>query len=108
MKNNPLKVAAKVVGTATLVTTGTASTVLKGISDVASLELGSEFFEFTKNASFNGIRSLWSNGNDTREQLLDKVDNITEKTSSSIESGMQRAAADTAKRMADIQKKNNL
>ena len=49
----------KVVGTAALVVTGSASTVLKECFDVAGVELGSEIFGAAKEASFNGIREIW-------------------------------------------------
>ena len=50
----------KVVGTAALVVTGSASTILKGVSDAVGIELGSELFGATKDASFNGIRNMWN------------------------------------------------
>ena len=49
----------KIFGSAALVVTGTASTVLKGCFDAAGVELGSELFGATKDASFNGIREIW-------------------------------------------------
>ena len=49
----------KVLGTTVLGATGVASTVLKGIFDTAGVEIGSEIFGAAKDASFNGIRSIW-------------------------------------------------
>ena len=49
----------KVLGTTVLGATGVVSTVLKGVFDTVGVELGSEVFGATKDASFNGIRSMW-------------------------------------------------
>lgn len=49
----------KVGASAVLAATGTASTVLKGMSDTIGLDLGSELFGAAKDASFNGIRNMW-------------------------------------------------
>ncbi len=49
----------KVGASAVLVATGTASTILKGMSDTVGLELGSELFGAAKDASFNGIKNMW-------------------------------------------------
>lgn len=49
----------KVGASAVLAATGTASTVLKGMSDTVGLNLGSELFGAVKDASFNGIRNMW-------------------------------------------------
>lgn len=49
----------KVGASAVLTVTGTASTVLKGMSETAGVELGSELFGAIKDASFNGIRNMW-------------------------------------------------
>lgn len=49
----------KVGASAVLAATGTASTILKGMSDTVGFELGSELFGAAKDASFNGVRSMW-------------------------------------------------
>ena len=49
----------KVGASAVLVATGTASTILKGMSDTVGLEIGSDIFGAAKDASFNGIRNMW-------------------------------------------------
>ena len=49
----------KVGTSAVLAATGTASTILKGMSDTVGLEIGSEIFGAAKDASFNGIKSMW-------------------------------------------------
>lgn len=49
----------KVLGTTVLGATGVASTVLKGIFDTAGVEIGSKIFGAAKDASFNGICSIW-------------------------------------------------
>lgn len=54
-----LKFVGKTIGTATLVVTGAASSILKEVSDTVGLELGSELFGAAKDASFNGIRNMW-------------------------------------------------
>lgn len=55
-----IKGALKVVGSAALTVTGVTSGLLKGSSDAIGFELGSEIFGAAKNASFNGINSMWS------------------------------------------------
>lgn len=87
----------KVVGSAALVVTGTASTVLKGMSDAAGLELGSELFGAVKNASFDGIRNMW--GSESADQKITDYE-------VSAEDGSRRMMAETAYKMAQTAKKN--
>ena len=94
-----LKGGLKIIGSAVLVVTGTASAILKGGSDAIGLEIGSQLFGVTKNASFNGIRSMWS------EKDLEKDISKADKLESGTEHTVRSAAAQTAKRMADTAKK---
>ena len=91
----------KVVGTAALVATGSASTILKGVSDTVGLEVGSKLFGATKDASFNGIRSIWNS-----ESVDDVMDNVEDNTADSVEKSSRRYMADTAYRMAQTAKQN--
>ena len=68
----------KVGASAILVATGTASTILKGISDTVGLEMGSELFGAAKNASFNGIRTMWNVEAPQEEEYA--AEETTEKT----------------------------
>lgn len=95
-----LKTGLKLVGTAALVVTGTASTVLKGVSEAAGVEIGSELFGATKDASFDGIRNLWNSDD------CDEVVNQGEDISVNVEDAARRKMADTAYRAAQIAKKN--
>lgn len=95
----------KVVGTAVLVVTGSASTILKGVSDTVGIELGSELFGATKDASFNGIRNMWSNESVDNivgkgEATADRAENFTRKQMADT----AYKAAQTAKKMADREK----
>lgn len=95
-----IKIVGKTIGTVTLVVTGTASTVLKGISDAVGFEIGSELLGGAKDASFNGIRSMWSNKD--IENGISKSD----KLEGNIRNGTQSQMARTAKQAADLAKKN--
>lgn len=90
----------KVVGTAALTVTGTASTVLKGMSDAAGIELGSEIFGAAKDASFNGIRSMWDS--ESAQGTIDKAQNA----SYGVEDAARRKMANTAYQMAQTAKRN--
>ena len=90
----------KVVGSAALAVTGTASTVLKGMSDAAGIELGSEIFGAAKDASFNGIRSMWDG------EKANDVINKAEEKSYGVEDAARRKMADTAYQMAQTAKRN--
>lgn len=90
----------KVVATAALTVTGTASTVLKGMSDAAGIELGSEIFGAAKDASFNGIRSMWDS--DSAQETIDKAQDA----SYSVEDAARRKMANTAYQMAQTAKRN--
>ena len=90
----------KAIGTVALAATGTASTVLKGVSDAAGIELGSEIFGAAKDASFNGIRSMWSS--ETAYQIVNKTENAALGT----EDAARRMMADTAYKMAQTAKQN--
>ena len=87
----------KVIGSTVLTVTGTASGILKGVSDATGFELGSEIFGAAKDASFGGIKSMWTN--ESSDNFADKMDNASEKFG-------QNKLADTAKRAAEIAKKN--
>lgn len=95
-----LKTGLKLVGTAALVVTGSASTVLKGVADAAGVEIGSELFDATKNASFDGIRNIWNS--DECDEAVDRGEAI----SMNVEDAARRKMADTAYRAAQIAKKN--
>lgn len=95
-----LKSCAKIIGSVALGATGFASTVLKGMCDTAGVELGSEIFEAAKDASFNGIRSMWDSEN--TQELIDKA----EGQSYSVEEAARRKMADTAYKMAQTAKRN--
>lgn len=88
----------KVIGTAALVVTGTASTVLKGCSDAVGLELGSELFGATKDASFNGIRRIWDN--DTCDEIVSEG----EEKAGQVEDTFHCQMASTAYRAAQLAK----
>ncbi len=95
-----IKGCAKLVGSAVLSATGIASTVLKGVSDTVGLEIGSELFGAAKEASFNGIRSMW--GGETAQETIDKA----EAKSYDVEDATRRKLADTAYQMAQNAKRN--
>ena len=95
-----LKGCLKAVGTAALVATGGASSILKGVSDAVGLEIGSELFGAAKDASFNGIREIWDSEN--CDAIMDKADSV----SCGMEDGVRKKMADTAYRAAQIAKKN--
>lgn len=89
----------KVAGTAALIVTGTASAILKGVSETGGFELGSELFSSTKEASFNGIKKMWSNGEEDREKFLAGM-------SDGADDAARRKMADTAYQMAQTAKRN--
>lgn len=94
------KIAAKVAGSAALVATGTASGVLKTLSDAAGIEFASELLDSAKNASFEGIKSMWSdNYNEKRDEYIDRM-------SESSETVTRRKMADTAYSAAQLAKQN--
>ncbi|MBR5814440.1 MAG: hypothetical protein IKY37_08310 [Bacteroidaceae bacterium] len=95
-----LKGCAKLVGSVVLGATGVASSVLKGVSDTVGSELGSELFGAAKDASFNGIRSIWDS--DEAQETIDKA----EEASYGVEDVTRRKMAETAYRAAQIAKKN--
>ena len=88
----------KAVGTVALAATGTASTILKGMSDAMGVELGSELFGAAKDASFDGIRSMWDS-----EEAQDRI-NRAQESSYSAEDSVRRQMAQTAYRMAQMAK----
>ena len=90
-----LKLVGKTLGTATLVTTGAASSILKGMSDAVGFELGSEILGAAKDASFNGVRSIWS---DKELKSIDKMENL--------DSAARRKMAETARQAAKIAKEH--
>lgn len=95
-----LKFVGKTLGTATLVVTGTASAILKGVSDTVGFEIGSELLGSAKDASFNGIRSMWSDKD--LEGGIAQADRLE----SGVQQATQSQMARTAKQAAEIAKKN--
>ena len=95
-----LKTVAKVAGSAVLVTTGTASGILKTISDTAGIEIVSDVLDAAKNASFDGVKSMWSdNYSESRDEKIDDMSRSSEEVT-------RRKMADTAYKMAQTAKKN--
>lgn len=94
-----LKAIGKTVGSAALITTGAASAILKGVSDTVGFEIGSQVLGAAKDASFNGVRSIWS---DKDLEFMDKMDSMDEKVGNATRSQMAR----TAKQAADLARKN--
>lgn len=90
----------KAAGTVVLAATGTASTVLKGVSDAAGIELGSEIFGAAKDASFNGLRSIWDG--ETANNVIDAA----QETSDGAGDFARRKMAETAYKMAQTAKRN--
>ena len=95
---NLLKGMLKVGASAILVATGTASTVLKGVSEVAGIEIGAQIFGAAKDASFNGIHNIWED-----ESVLTIVGKA-ESVSDGAGEALQRQMASTALRAAQIAK----
>ena len=62
----------KVGASAILTVTGTASAVLNGMCETAGVDIGSEIFGAIKNASFNGIKSMWEIENSAQEEYTTK------------------------------------
>lgn len=91
---------AKVLGSVVLGAAGVASSVLKGASDTVGLELGSELFGAAKDASFNGMRKIWDDGE--ADECINKV----EAGSYDVENSTRRSMADTAYRAAQIAKQH--
>lgn len=89
-----LKFVGKTIGTATLIVTGTTSTVLKGVSDAMGFEIGSSLFSTTKDASFNGIRSIWS------DKDVEKGISKVEKAEGHIQNNSRYEMARTARQAA--------
>lgn len=85
-----LKFIGKTIGTVVLTTTGTASAVLKGVSDAVGFEIGSDVLGIAKNASFNGVRSIWEGNNLT---CIDKMETLDY----SVENSARKQAENTAK-----------
>lgn len=71
-----LKTIGKTLGTAALITTVTASAILKGVSDTVGFEIGSEVLGIAKDTSFNGVCSIWS---DKYLEYIDKMDDLDSK-----------------------------
>lgn len=100
-----IKFIGKTIGTATLVVTGTTSAILKGVSDATGFEIGSELMGSAKDASFNGIRSMWSNKD--LEKTISQSDRIEDSVRNETRSQMARTArmaADLAKKNGDMEK----
>ena len=95
-----LKGCLKLVGSAALVATGAASTVLKGFSDTVGAEGVSELLGAAKDASFNGLRGMWDG------EVANKVIDTGESASYKVEDATRSQMASTAYRMAQIAKQN--
>ena len=103
-----LKIVGKTIGTATLIVTGTASTVLKSVSDAMGFEIGSELLGSAKDASFNGIRYMW--GDKDIENAISSSDKVEDVVRNGTQSQMARTAkqaAEVAKKNAEMAQKNN-
>lgn len=103
-----LKGCLKAVGTVALGATGLASKVLEEVSDAAGIEVGTQLFSTTKEASLNGIRAMWDDGTEERAETLDKIEDkvyqADEKTQGTARKAMANSAlriANEAKRMAN-------
>lgn len=62
----------KVGASAVLTVTGTASAVLNGMCEIAGVDIGSEIFGTIKDASFNGIKSMWEIEDSAQEEYSTK------------------------------------
>ena len=69
----------KLTGSAALAVTGTASTILKGMSETAGVDIGVEIFGAAKDASFNGIRNIWGMDAPEEEELSEEEEISREK-----------------------------
>ena len=99
-----LKGCLKLAGTAILGATTVASKVLEEVSNAAGVEVGSEIFGAAKNASMNGIKGIWSDGEEGG--LIDDIDKKAHEFDESTQGACKRKMAETAKRAAEIAKKN--
>ncbi len=94
-----LKFIGKTLGTATLLTTGTASAVLKGLTDTVGFDIGSDILEAAKEASFDGVRSMWE---DKELHFVDKLNELDGDVGDATRSQMAR----TAREAAEVARKN--
>ena len=94
-----IKIIGKTIGTAVLITTGTASAVFKGLSDAVGFETASNLLEHAKDASFNGVRSIWI---DKDLEYLNHIEDLDFK----VENATRKQMAQTAKQAAEIARKN--
>lgn len=102
-----LKFAAKAVGTAALLATGTASTVLKTAADVVGVDFVSDVFSTTKDKSFEGIRSIWNDDMGTvGDKMLKALERGSDTVSQDIAEGTRQQLARTAKRVAEMAKEH--
>ncbi len=102
-----LKGCLKVVGTVGLGAAGAASKVLEEISSAAGIELGEELFGTVKEASKNGIRSMWDDGSETSDKVfeaIDKGDDSTRGTGRKMMANTAKKAAEVARRNGDMEK----
>lgn len=90
----------KAAGTVALGATGIVSKVLEETSNTVGFTLGSELFNATKEASFNGIRSMWDGDN------FDQIEHTVLKADVATEGAGRRKMAETAKKAANIAKQN--
>lgn len=100
------KIVGKTIGTTVLAVTGTASTVLKTTSDSIGFELGSSVFGASKNASFNGIRKMWSKKS-VNDFTKGAEKNINSSTLWAMRSTYE-SKADAAKKLANMAKEKGL
>ena len=74
-----LKGCLKVVGSAVLTATGTASAILKGCADATGAEGLSDLLGAAKDASFDGIRNMWGLEYDPDRDIGNSIENATRK-----------------------------
>ena len=72
-----VKILGKAIGTTALTVTGITATVVKTCADSVGNEFWSTFSNSAKNASFNGIKKMWSNKK--VDKFTQNVNSITEK-----------------------------
>ena len=92
----------KVAGTIALGITGAASKVLEEGSNAMGFELGSGLFGAAKEASMDGIKSMWSS--DNVDQTLDYADIASTGAGTRQMARTAKQAADLAKQHGDMEK----
>jgi hypothetical protein len=89
----------KVVGSAVLTATGVASGIAEGVFSAAGGEELASLFAQGKDASFNGIKNMWSGESEKFDEKLDDF-------SGGIADATRKKMADTAKSAAELAKKS--